>query len=170
MCVVETDFKLRDWWTSICARNAIRKLSSLCLVEKVPRRVAAKVEWHPGELYPRVGFIVTNLPRPAERVLGFYNQRGTCEQWIKEGKSAVKWTRLPDIGFGSDDEQTLSSHLNLTPDSPAYRPPTATPARSAALRPKGLRSARGSLCGRPRAYTYTGSTLHADRGSVLHAD
>ena len=26
-----------------------------------PRRVVAKVEWHPGELYPRVGFIVTNL-------------------------------------------------------------------------------------------------------------
>ena len=32
-----------------------------------PRRVVAKVEWHPGELYPRVGFIVTNLARPAER-------------------------------------------------------------------------------------------------------
>src|SRR5262249_51612089 len=34
-----------------------------------PRRVIAKVEWHPGELYPRVGFIVTNMSRPAERVL-----------------------------------------------------------------------------------------------------
>ena len=31
-----------------------------------PRRVVAKVEWHPGELYPRVGFIVTNLARPAD--------------------------------------------------------------------------------------------------------
>ncbi len=39
------------------------------------RRVVAKVEWHPGELYPRVGFIVTNLARPAERVVVFYNQR-----------------------------------------------------------------------------------------------
>lgn len=26
--------------------------------------------------------------------MAFYNQRGTAEQWIKEGKSAVKWTRL----------------------------------------------------------------------------
>src|SRR5215471_18409112 len=51
-----------------------------------PRRVIAKVEWHPGELYPRVGFIVTNMSRPAERVVAFYNKRGTCEQWIKEGK------------------------------------------------------------------------------------
>jgi hypothetical protein len=59
-----------------------------------PRRVVAKVEWHPGELVPRVGFIVTNLSRPAERVVAFYNQRGTCEQRIKEGKGAIKWTRL----------------------------------------------------------------------------
>jgi hypothetical protein len=54
----------------------------------------AKVEWHPGELYPRVGFIVTNLARSAERVVAFYNHRGTAEQHIKEGKGAIKWTRL----------------------------------------------------------------------------
>jgi len=59
----------------------------------------AKVEWHPGELYPRVGFIVTNLSRPAERVVAFYNKRGTCEQWIKEGKNAIKWTRLSCCSF-----------------------------------------------------------------------
>lgn len=58
------------------------------------RRVVAKVEWHPGELYPRVGFIVTNLARGADRGVVFYNQRGTAEQYIKEGKNAVKWTRL----------------------------------------------------------------------------
>ncbi|HZH05613.1 MAG TPA: IS1380 family transposase [Lautropia sp.] len=58
------------------------------------RRVVAKVEWHPGELYPRVGFLVTNLCRPPERVVAFYNQRGTAEQWIKAGKNAVRWTRL----------------------------------------------------------------------------
>jgi hypothetical protein len=59
-----------------------------------PRRVVAKVEWHQGELYPRVGFIVTNLTRPAGRVVKFYNGRGTAEQWIKEGKQALRWTRL----------------------------------------------------------------------------
>ncbi len=58
------------------------------------RRVVAKVEWHPGELYPRIGFLVTNLCRPPERVVAFYNGRGTAEQWIKEGKNAVRWTRL----------------------------------------------------------------------------
>jgi hypothetical protein len=45
-----------------------------------PRRVAAKVVWHPRELCPRIGFIVTNLARPPVRVIAFYNQRGTCEQ------------------------------------------------------------------------------------------
>src|SRR5918996_2839210 len=58
------------------------------------RRVVAKVEWHQGELYPRVGFLVTNLTRPAERVSKFYNGRGTAEQWIREGKYALRWTRL----------------------------------------------------------------------------
>ena len=29
------------------------------------RRPVAKVEWHPGELYPCVGFIVTNMTTPA---------------------------------------------------------------------------------------------------------
>src|SRR6476659_1037281 len=67
-----------------------------------PRRVVAKVEWHPGELYPRVGFIVTNLARPAERVVTFYNQRGTCEQFIKEGKGAIKWTRLSCRTFAAN--------------------------------------------------------------------
>ena len=41
--------------------------------------VVTRVEWHPGELYPRVGFIVINLGRPAERVVAFYNQCGTAE-------------------------------------------------------------------------------------------
>jgi hypothetical protein len=37
---------------------------------------------------------VTNLSRSAKRLVRFYNGRGTAEQWIKEGKNAVKWTRL----------------------------------------------------------------------------
>ena len=63
------------------------------------RRVVAKVEWHQGELYPRVGFIVTNLNRPPERVVKFYNGRGTAEQWIREGKNALRWTRLSCHAF-----------------------------------------------------------------------
>ncbi len=67
-----------------------------------PRRVVAKVEWHPGELFPRVGFIVTNMTRQAERVVTFYNQRGTAEQHIKEGKNAITWTRLSCRRFAAN--------------------------------------------------------------------
>src|SRR6202795_1276983 len=67
-----------------------------------PRHIVTKVEWHPDELYPRVGFIVTNLPRSAEGVVAFYNQRGTCEQYIKEGKNAIKWTRLSCRSFAAN--------------------------------------------------------------------
>ena len=67
-----------------------------------PRRVVAKVEWHQGELFPRVGFIVTNLGGSAQKVVNFYNQRGTAEQWIKEGKYAMRWTRLSCHSFDAN--------------------------------------------------------------------
>jgi hypothetical protein len=51
---------------------------------KMPGRVVAKVEWHPGELYPRVGFVVTNLSRPTESVIGFYNQPGAMDKRRQE--------------------------------------------------------------------------------------
>ena len=62
-----------------------------------------------GELYPRVGLdpfhgsSVTNLSRPAERVVAFYNQRGTAEQHIKEGKNAIRWTRLSCQKFRNNE-------------------------------------------------------------------
>jgi hypothetical protein len=59
-----------------------------------PRRIIAKIEQYPNELFPRVGFIVTSLKWCDKKVVKFYNKRGTCEQWIKEGKYALNWTRL----------------------------------------------------------------------------
>ncbi len=66
------------------------------------RRVVAKVEWHSGDLFPRVGFIVTNMSAKAEGVVRFYNGRGIAEQWIKEGKYALNWTRLSCKHFHSN--------------------------------------------------------------------
>ena len=34
--------------------------------------------------------------------VGFYSKRGTCEQWIKEGKGAIKWTRLSCRTFAAN--------------------------------------------------------------------
>jgi hypothetical protein len=53
-----------------------------------------KVEFHCGELFPRVGFIVTNLGTSSQAVVRFYNKGGTAEQWIKEAKQAVAMTQL----------------------------------------------------------------------------
>lgn len=66
---------------------------------EVPRRVIAKVEWHQGELFPRVGFIVTNKSAKPKGVTAFYNKRGTAEQWIKEGKNTINWTKLSCSDF-----------------------------------------------------------------------
>ena len=68
-----------------------------------PRRVIAKVEWHPGELFPRVGLVVTNLPMDPDWIIHFYNQRGTAEQHIKEGKQAINWTRLSCKGMAQNE-------------------------------------------------------------------
>jgi hypothetical protein len=45
-------------------------------------------------LFPRVGFVVTNPETDSRAVVRFCNKRGTAEQWIREGKQAVKITRL----------------------------------------------------------------------------
>ncbi len=86
--------------------HAVRRYYASCSYQAASwskaRRVVAKVAWHPGELYPRAGFIVTNMARPPERVTLFYNQRGTAEQHIKEGKNAIIWTRLSCRRFAAN--------------------------------------------------------------------
>ena len=72
-----------------------------------PRRVIAKVEHHLGELFPRVGFIVTTLTGTNRAVVRFYNGRGTAEQWIKEGKTATHWTRLSCHRFRANEVRLL---------------------------------------------------------------
>ena len=76
-----------------------------------PRRIVAKVEHHRGELFPRVGFIVTNMALPSRSVVRFYNKRGTAEQWIKEGKQATHWTRLSCHRFRANEVRLQLSVL-----------------------------------------------------------
>ncbi len=62
------------------------------------------------DLDPLRGSSVTNLTRPIKRVVAFYNQRGTAEQYIKEGKNASNWTRLSCHGF-RNNEVRLQLHV-----------------------------------------------------------
>ncbi len=53
-----------------------------------------------------MGFIVTNLTLPSRAVVRLYNKRGTAEvaaATIKEGKQAVKMTRLSCHRFRSNE-------------------------------------------------------------------
>ena len=69
------------------------------------------MEFHAGELFPRVGFIVTNTLLRNRKVVHFYNQRGKAEQWIKEGKQAVKMTRLSCHRFRGNEVRLWLSIL-----------------------------------------------------------
>ena len=85
--------------------NLFRYQSFLYQAEswKKARRVVAKVEFHCGELFPPVGLIVANLETDSRAVVRFCNQRGAAEQWIREGKQAVRMTRLGYRRFRSDE-------------------------------------------------------------------
>jgi hypothetical protein len=74
------------------------------------RRVVAKVEFHCGELFPRVGFIVTSQPSGLKPG-GAVRQQATAEQWIKQGKQAVAMTRLSCHRFRANEVR-----LWLSPD------------------------------------------------------
>jgi hypothetical protein len=63
----------------------------------------AKAEYHCGQRFPRVGFIVTNLGTDSRAVVRFCNKRDTAEQWMKEGKQAAKMTRLSCHRFRSNE-------------------------------------------------------------------
>ncbi len=108
--------KIAHWLTRPVGRPSLTKVKRIfedfeyqAASWDKPRRVIAKIEWHPVELSPRAGFIVTNLPMVPNWVVRFYNQRGTAEQHIKEGKYAFRWTRLSCKRF-RDNEVRLQLH------------------------------------------------------------
>ena len=85
------------------ARGAVQEFLYQAASWKTVRRVVAKVEFRCGELFPRVGFIVTSMAASSRAVVRFYNKRGTAEQWIKEGKQAVAITRLSCHRFRANE-------------------------------------------------------------------
>jgi hypothetical protein len=95
----------RDQWKGLVSGPWVeyKKLSRPGSELEERRRVVAKIEHHQGELFLRVGFIVTHLTPPSRAVVRFYNKRGTPGQWIKEGRQAVKMTRLSCHRFRSNE-------------------------------------------------------------------
>jgi hypothetical protein len=71
------------------------------------RRVVAKIEWHAGELFPRIGFIVTNSRLSAGKVVKVYNGRGDVENRIKEGKNTLRWDKTSCRHFAANQARLL---------------------------------------------------------------
>jgi len=71
------------------------------------RRVVAKIEWHEGELFPRIGFIVTNSKLPSGKVVKVYNGRGDVENRIKEGKNTLRWDKTSCRRFAANQARLL---------------------------------------------------------------
>ena len=68
-----------------------------------PRRVICKIEWHEGELFPRIGFIVTNSRLEATKVVKVYNGRAEIENRIKEGKNTLRWDKTSCRRFEANE-------------------------------------------------------------------
>jgi len=75
------------------------------------RRVVAKIERHDGELFPRIGFIVTNSKLPAGKVVKVYNGRGGVENRIKEGKITLRWDKTSCRRFAANQARLLTGVL-----------------------------------------------------------
>ena len=99
-----------------------------------------KVYWCQFELFQRAGFIVTNLNKHSKNVVKFYNGRGTAEQWIKEDKNAVQWTKLSYRTF--KDNQTRLQWFALAYNLANFLRRLALPRD---VKPRPLTTLRGKL-------------------------
>jgi hypothetical protein len=77
-----------------------------------PRRVVCKLEWHTEELFPRVGFIVTNSRLDAEDVIQVYNGRAEIENRIKEGKNTLRWDKTSCQSFAANKARLFLGALS----------------------------------------------------------
>ena len=55
--------------------------------------MVAKIEWHDGELFPRIGFMATNFRLPAGKVVKVYSGHDGVENRIKQGRNTLRWEK-----------------------------------------------------------------------------
>lgn len=61
-----------------------------------------KIEWNSGELFPRIGFIVSNSRLTAGEIVKVCNGRGEVENRIKEGKNTLRWDKTSCHSFDAN--------------------------------------------------------------------
>ena len=80
------------------------------------RRVVAKVEWYRGELFPRVGFIVTNMTAGPEGVVRFYIQWTRDSRAVDQGgevRPELDSAVVPSVR--GQPGETVSVHSGVQP-------------------------------------------------------
>jgi len=105
---IETDLDRPD--TRVESRCPVVRFVDFQYIAKSwdrPRRVVCKIEWHETELFPRVGFIITNSKLPPEKVVKAYNGRGDIENRIKEGKLTLRWDKTSCHKFAANEARLL---------------------------------------------------------------
>ena len=68
-----------------------------------PRRVVCRIAWHESELFPQIGFVVTNSRISVEKVIKLYHHRAEIENRIKEGKNTLRWDKTSCHRFESNE-------------------------------------------------------------------
>lgn len=63
------------------------------------RQVYVKQVYHSDQLFPEYYFVLSNIQEEAEKIFNFYNKRGTSENYLKEGKIDLFFTRLSCSSF-----------------------------------------------------------------------
>ena len=78
------------------------------------RRIVAKVEHHRGELFPRVGFIVTNMVLPSRSVVRFYNSAARRSNGSRKASRPPTGRGCRAIGSGANEVRLQLSVLAYT--------------------------------------------------------
>ena len=80
------------------------------------RRVAVKLEKKEGQMCIDYTFVVTNMISHPEAVIKFYSNRGTMENFIKEGKNGFAFDKMSSSSFIANanklQEMVLAYNLN----------------------------------------------------------
>jgi hypothetical protein len=77
--------------------------------------VVAKIDWHRGELFPRIGFVVTSSRLSAGKVIKVYNGRRDEENRIKEGKNTLRWDKTSCQPFEANQARLKMGGFGLQP-------------------------------------------------------
>ena len=65
--------------------------------------MVCRIAWHENELFPQIGFVVSNSCISVEKVVKVYNLRAETENRIKEGKNTLRWDKTSSHRFESNE-------------------------------------------------------------------